>query len=86
MLYGSRAKGNHRPDSDADLALVLADSHERRIDAILALADDAFDVLLDTSILIEPLVVWKGEWRHPKPSRTRLCSQTLPAREFCAIA
>lgn len=45
IIYGSRARGTHRPESDADVA---------------------FDVLLETGILVSPLSVWLDEWEHPE--------------------
>ncbi|MFC0402543.1 nucleotidyltransferase [Paraburkholderia rhizosphaerae] len=34
--------------------------------ATLAMADEAFDVLLDTGIRISPLVLWEHEWQRPE--------------------
>lgn len=66
VVYGSRARGTHRPDSDADLAVLLRGEHERFQTTKLAMADIAFDVLLDTGILISPLPVWLDEWEQPE--------------------
>jgi len=52
LLYGSRARHSHRPDSDADLAVLLRGASRPFLDTKLALADIAFDVLLETGILI----------------------------------
>jgi hypothetical protein len=30
------------------------------------MADFAFDVLLETGILIQPLPIWEQEWLHPE--------------------
>jgi hypothetical protein len=32
----------------------------------LAMADIAYDVLLETGVLIQPLPIWKDEWEHPE--------------------
>lgn len=48
VLFGSRARQEHRPDSDADVA------------------DVAYDVLLETGVLIQPLPIWEDEWAHPE--------------------
>jgi len=64
ILYGSRARGTHRPDSDADVAVLLRGAHQRFLSAKLDMADVAFDVLLETNILISPLPVWLDEWEH----------------------
>lgn len=66
IVYGSRARGTHRPDSDADVAVLLRGEHRRFLDAKLEMADVAFDVLLETGILISPLPVWLDEWEHPE--------------------
>lgn len=66
IVYGSRARGTHRPDSDADVAVLLRGEHRRFLNAKLDMADTAFDVLLETGILISPLPVWMDEWERPE--------------------
>jgi uncharacterized protein len=66
VLFGSRARGEQRPDSDADLAVLLAGAQGSRLDTALHLADIAFDVMLDTGILIEAIPFWQEEWAHPE--------------------
>ena len=66
IVYGSRARGTHRPDSDADVAVLLRGEHQRFLSAKLDMADVAFDVLLETGILISPLPIWLDEWEHPE--------------------
>ncbi len=66
IVYGSRARGTHRPDSDADVAVLLRGEHQRFLTVKLDMADIAFDVLLDTGILISPLPIWLDEWEHPE--------------------
>ncbi len=66
IVYGSRARGTHRPDSDADVAVLLTGEHQRVLTTTLAMADVAYDVLLDTGINISPLPVWLDEWEHPE--------------------
>ncbi len=66
IVYGSRARGTHRPDSDADVAVILSGEHQRFLTTKLAMADVAFDVLLETGIIISPLPVWLDEWEHPE--------------------
>jgi uncharacterized protein len=63
VLFGSRARGDHRPQSDIDL-LVIEDSplprHRRAIPLYAALADLSLDV--DTEIVVyTPTEV--EEWR-----------------------
>jgi predicted nucleotidyltransferase len=66
IVYGSRARGTHRPDSDADVAVLLKAERRRVLDTTLAMADIAYDVLLETGINISPLPVWLDEWEHPE--------------------
>lgn len=66
ILFGSRARRNHRPESDADLAVVLRGAHGRRVDEALKMAGIAFDVMLETGILIEAIPLWEDEWEHPE--------------------
>ena len=66
ILFGSRARGHFRPDSDADVALVLTGPHGPFLDTKLELADIAYDLLLETGIRIQPLPVWEDEWAHPE--------------------
>ena len=66
IVYGSRARGTHRADSDADVAVLLSGEHQRFLPTKLAMSDVAFDVLLETGINISPLPVWLDEWEHPE--------------------
>lgn len=66
IVYGSRARGTHRPDTDADVAVLLRGEHQRFLSAKLDMADVAFDVLLETGILISPLPIGLDEWEHPE--------------------
>ncbi len=65
-LFGSRARGDFRPDSDADLAILLRGQPGDFLDTKLDLADIAYDVLLETGIRIQPLPIWEEEWSHPE--------------------
>ncbi|MBK7764718.1 MAG: nucleotidyltransferase domain-containing protein [Sulfuritalea sp.] len=66
ILFGSRARQTHRPDSDADIAVLLHGQRGPFLDTKLALADIAYDVLLETGVHIQPLPVWEDEWQHPE--------------------
>lgn len=65
ILYGSRARHAHRPDSDADIAVVIRGKAGDRPAAAIAMAGIAFDVLLDTGILVQALPLWNEELAHP---------------------
>jgi predicted nucleotidyltransferase len=66
IVYGSRARGTHRSDSDADVAVLLRGEPQRLLDTKLDMATTAFDVMLDTGILVSPLPIWLVEWDHPE--------------------
>jgi len=71
ILYGSRARGDANPYSDADVAVVLggeAIDRQDLLDVLMRLSDIAFDVLLDTGIRISPLPISEAEWAHPETS------------------
>lgn len=66
IVYGSRARGTHCQESDVDVAVLLRGEPQKLLSAKLDMADAAFDVLLDTGLLISPLPVWMNEWEHPE--------------------
>lgn len=61
ILFGSRARGTHTAESDADLAIVLSGAVGDRRAAMRDMAGIAFDALLETGILIDALPLWEGE-------------------------
>lgn len=66
LLFGSRARHDFRPDSDIDVAVVIEGERGDFVGTKLAMADLAYDVLLDTGVRIQPLPIWEGEWKHPE--------------------
>ncbi len=66
ILFGSRARGDHQPQSDADLAVLLEGEHLPRLPTAMAMADAAYDVLLSTGVNISPVPVWVDQWEHPE--------------------
>lgn len=66
LLFGSRARGSSRSDSDTDIAVVLRGDHGRRVEEALKMADIAFDVMLETGVLVEAIPLWESEWEHPE--------------------
>jgi predicted nucleotidyltransferase len=65
-VFGSRARGDAHPDSDADVAILLHGTPGKRMDEAMKMADIAFDVMLETGILVEALPLWESEWEHPE--------------------
>ena len=66
ILFGSRARGGFRADSDADVAVLLTGQPGPFAATKLAMADLAYDVLLETGIRVQPLPIWEDEWAHPE--------------------
>ena len=66
ILFGSRARRSHQPDSDADVAVLLAGSPGKFVQTKLELDDLAYEILLETGMRIQPLPVWQSEWEHPE--------------------
>jgi predicted nucleotidyltransferase len=65
ILYGSRARGEGRPDSDADVALIVAEGADDW-QIVGQLAELAYCVFLDTGILIQPVPISISHWLHPE--------------------
>ncbi|MDZ4296855.1 MAG: nucleotidyltransferase domain-containing protein [Moraxellaceae bacterium] len=65
IVYGSRARGTHRPDSDADVAVILRGESQRLLPTQLEMVDIAYDILLDSGIIISPLPIWLDQWDNP---------------------
>ena len=66
ILFGSRARGDSRAGSDADIAVLLQGTPGHRGDAALKMAGIAFDVMLETGLLVEAIPLWQEEWEHPE--------------------
>jgi len=66
LVYGSRARGTHRPDSDADIAVILRGRRGDRYKALGPMSDAAYDVMMETGIHIQPLPLWEAELKRPE--------------------
>lgn len=69
ILFGSRARGDYRQDSDLDLAVVLNGERGDFIETKLDMAGLAFDALLQSGILVQPYPLWAGDLEHPERAR-----------------
>lgn len=61
-LFGSRARGSARPESDADIAVVLSAFSGSALDEKMRLVDLAFDALTDHGLMIQPWPFTRAEW------------------------
>ena len=66
LLYGSRARRDAGRESDADIAVLLRGASGARADAALEMAGIAFDVMLETGVLVDAIPFWEGEWDQPE--------------------
>lgn len=71
-LFGSRARGDHGPDSDADLAVFVDAEGLTRSDLLrdqVDLSGEAYDIWLDTGIRIQPWVFASETLAQPEQDR-----------------
>lgn len=66
-LFGSRARGDHRPDSDADVAVVLEAMEASPMAEKMRLVDLAFDALTDAGLMIQPWPFTRAQWEAREP-------------------
>ncbi len=74
-LFGSRARGDHHPHSDVDVAVVLLDGDWLEWRERDALSDLSYDRLIDDGAEIQGWPVRLSDWndpeRHSNPSLVR---------------
>ncbi len=66
FLFGSRARRTHRSDSDADIAVVLKGARGNRHEVTGDMAETAFDVMLETGVLVQAVPLWEDEVEKPE--------------------
>jgi antitoxin ChpS len=64
-LFGSRARGDHTPESDADVAVVLIDDGWRYWHEKMRLADIAYDTIVNTGADVQGWPIRESEWLSP---------------------
>jgi predicted nucleotidyltransferase len=77
VLFGSRARGDFRHDSDADLAILLRGQKKPPLPVARQMSRTAFDVMLDTGVLVQALPVWLEDWEHPERSSNPVLLATI---------
>lgn len=65
ILFGSRARGEGRPDSDVDIALIVAEGADDW-QLIGDLAELAYYEFLHSGILIQPVPIALKHWTNPE--------------------
>jgi predicted nucleotidyltransferase len=66
ILYGSRARGTHSADSDADIAVVLDGAPGDRPAAVMEMAGIAFHVMMETGVMVQAMPLWSDELAQPE--------------------
>lgn len=65
-LYGSHARGEAGPESDIDVALILEPSPSAARRYAVEAGGEAFDLLLETGLLVSPIAISTDEWVRPE--------------------
>jgi len=65
LIFGSRARGDARPESDADVAVILDDGDWRFWTEKMLLAGLAYDVLLKHGLYVQPWPIERSAWQSP---------------------
>ena len=65
FLFGSRARGDHEPFSDVDVAVVLRDGDWGLVREARRLARLAHEVLIETGVEIQAWPVSRAAWDDP---------------------
>ena len=66
ILYGSRARRTHTPDSDADIAIILNGDRSDRHTVSGDMAGIAFNVMMETGVMVQAVPFWREDIEHPE--------------------
>lgn len=66
ILFGSQARGTAHELSDADVALILPGDKKPSKKIRMDLNDLAYEVLLETGVIIQPIPISQTDWLHPE--------------------
>ena len=76
FLFGSRARGDFRPDGDADVAVFL-DHVTDPVREQMAMGDDAYDIWMETGVRIEPWAFEEASLTAPDQYRASYLVKTI---------
>lgn len=68
-LFGSRARGDNGPHSDADIAVILEDGDWRLVPEKMQLADIAYEPIVETGVHVQGWPVSESDWADPTASK-----------------
>jgi predicted nucleotidyltransferase len=76
VLFGSRARGDARPNSDYDVAVFLKDFHDRwsEVDRLIPIVTD---ILYDDGVFIHAMPYREGAYRDRTPLMHEIRSEGL---------
>src|ERR1019366_1125977 len=74
VLFGSRARGDFRPDSDYDVAVFIRDP-DAWFDEVVRLPDLGTDILMDTGAVISAKPFRAGAYNDPLPLMREIMSE-----------
>ena len=80
-LFGSRARGDHQADSDADVAVILDGPKGRAVSVACDMAGAEFDVMLETGIDGQPLYRLRAD-RIEQPNPAANIELTAPQFQY----
>jgi predicted nucleotidyltransferase len=66
VIYGSRARGDFETVSDADVAILLGGPSGSTVSTMLEMIGAAYDVELESGIVVSPLPIWQDQWDNPE--------------------
>ena len=74
-LFGSRARGDHEPDSDVDVAVILDQKLPHSFEVNEQIIEDTYELMLETGFYIQPWPLESGSLddppAHPHPQISR---------------
>lgn len=65
ILFGSRARGDNREDSDVDL-LILVDKDDIRYEDETKITNPLYDFEFNNGVIISPIVMTRQAWEETK--------------------
>lgn len=77
ILFGSRARGDHAPDSDADVAVVFGDPIEDGWQIKKQIIEETYPLLLTTGLYIQPWAVSKRDLENPDAAANRALLRSI---------
>ena len=70
ILYGSRARGDERPDSDWDVVIIV-DRPQVDFQTFMQIGNPLYDIAVENNVEINPLIYTKDQWQNSPPSMFR---------------